>query len=193
MWTTAKAITAPSFIGVAFVTVTVILTFQVLMVHLVPHATDAGISPTVSAAALGLLGGISVPGRIFSGFMAERIRWQMILALSCFGMALSLLWILFLERAWMLYCFVSFYGICHGLRVPANVGILGEFFGMRSLGELTGIVTAVATIIGAFAPYIVGFIFDAVGSYSVAFVIVMAFLLTSGIVACSMKKPIAAE
>ena len=193
IWTTAKAIAAPSFISVAFVTVTVILSFQVLMVHLVPHATDAGISPTVSAAALGLLGGISVPGRIFSGFMAERIRWQMILALSCFGMALSLLWILFLERAWMLYCFVSFYGICHGLRVPANVGILGEFFGMRSLGELTGIVTAVATIIGAFAPYIVGFIFDAVGSYSVAFVIVMAFLLTSGIVACSMKKPIAAE
>ena len=100
---------------------------------------------------------------------------------------------MFIERAWMLYCFVSFYGICHGLRVPANVGILGEFFGMRSLGELTGIVSAFGTIIGAFAPYIVGFIFDAVGSYSVAFAIVMAFLLTSGIVACSMKKPIAVE
>ena len=77
--------------------------------------------------------------------------------------------------------------------MPANVGILGEFFGMHSLGELTGIVIALGTIIGAFAPYIVGFIFDAVGSYSVAFAIVMAFLLTSGIVACSMKKPIAAE
>ena len=93
----------------------------------------------------------------------------------------------------MLYCFVSFYGICHGLRVPANVGILGEFFGMHSLGTLIGLITCIAMIIGAFAPYIVGFIFDAVGSYSVAFAIVMAFLLTSGIVACSMKKPIAVE
>ena len=193
MWTTAKVVTAPSFIGVAFVTVTVILTFQVLMVHLVPHATDAGISPTVSAAALGLLGGISVPGRIISGLIADRISWQMTLALSCFGMALSLLWLLFIERTWMLYCFVSFYGICHGLRVPASVGILGEFFGMQTLGELIGLVAAIGMIIGAFAPYIVGFIFDAVGSYSVAFAIVMAFLLTSGIVACSMKKPIAAE
>jgi MFS family permease len=188
-WTTAKALTTHSFIGVAFITVTVILAFQVLTVHLVPHATDAGISPTVSAAALGLLGGLSVPGRIFSGFMAERIRWQMILALSCFGMALSFLWLLFLERAWVLYCFVCFYGICHGLRVPANVGILGEFFGVHSLGELTGIVIAIGTIIGAFAPFMVGFIFDALGSYSVAFIIVIAFLLTSGIVACSMKRP----
>ena len=189
IWTTGKALITPSFVGVAFVTVTVILAFQTLMVHLVPHATDAGISPTVSAAALGLLGGLSVPGRIFSGFMAERIRWQRILALSVFGMALSLLWLLFLEKAWMLYCFVCFYGICHGLRVPANMGILGEFFGMRALGELTGIVIAMGTIIGAFAPYFVGFIFDTVGSYSVAFIIVIIFLLASGIVACSMKRP----
>lgn len=193
MWTTAKALTASSFIGVAFVTVTVILAFQVLIVHLVPHATDAGISPTVSAAALGLLGGFSVPGRIMSGFIADRVSWQMTLTLSCFGMALSLLWLLFLEEAWMLYCFVSFYGICHGLRVPASVGILGEFFGMHSLGELIGLVSAIATIIAAFVPYIVGFLFDTIGSYSVALIILMVLLLSSGIVACSMKEPIASE
>ena len=163
------------------------------MVHLVPHATDADISPTVSAAALGLLGGLSVPGRIMSGFMADRIRWQITLALSCFGMALSLLWLLFLKEAWMLYCFVSFYGLCHGLRVPANVGILGDFFGMHSLGELIGIVSATGMIIAAFVPYIVGFVFDTIGSYSIALIIVTVLLLSSGIAACSMKKPIASE
>jgi len=192
-WTTAKALMAPSFISVSFVTVTVIFAFQFLMVHLVPHATDAGISPTLSAGALGLLGGFSVPGRILSGFIADRISWQMTLALSCFGMALALLLLLFLEKTWMLYSFVFFYGICHGLRVPANVGILGEFFGMHSLGELTGLVIAIGMIIGAFSPYIVGFIFDVVGSYSVALIIIMLLLLSSGTVAFSIKKPIASE
>jgi len=86
-----------------------------------------------------------------------------------------------------------FYGICHGLRVPANVGILGEFFGMHSLGELTGLVIAIGMIIGAFSPYIVGFIFDMVGSYSVALIIIMLLLLSSGTVAFSIKKPIAPE
>ena len=193
IWTTAKAIFTSSFVGVAFVSATFILTFQILVVHFVPHATDVGISPTVSAAAFGLLGGFSVPGRLMSGFIADRIRWQMTLALSCFGMGLSLLWVLFLNKAWMLYCFVSFYGICHGLRVPASVGILGEFFGMHSLGELIGTVAAISMIIGAFAPYIVGFVFDLTGSYSVAFMLVMVLLLSSGIVAYAMKKPVALE
>ena len=115
----------------------------------------------------------------------------MTLTLSCFGMALSLLWLLFLEKAWMLYCFVFFYGMCHGLRVPANVGILGEFFGMHSLGELIGFVSAIGIIIGAFVPYIVGFVFDTTGSYSVALIAVMVLLFGSGIIACSMKKPVA--
>lgn len=190
-WTTAKALMAPSFISVAFVTVSVIFAFQFLMVHLVPHATDAGISPTLSAGALGLLGGFSIPGRIMSGFIADRVSWQMTLALSCFGMALALLLLLFLEKAWMLYSFVFFYGICHGLRVPANVGILGEFFGMRSLGELTGLIIAMGMIIGAFSPYIVGFIFDTVGNYSIALIIIMLLLLSSGTVALLIKKPIA--
>ena len=193
VWTTVRTLTATSFAGVAFVSVTVVFAFQVIMVHLVPHATDVGISPTVSAAALGLLGGFSVPGRLVSGFIADRISWQKVLALSCFGMALSLLWLIFLERTWMLYCFICFYGLFHGLRVPASVGILAEFFGIHSLGELIGLISALGMIIGAFAPYIVGFVFDTVGSYFLAFAIVMAFLLASGIVACAMKKPIAAE
>ena len=193
IWTIAKALFTSSFVGVAFVSATFILTFQVLVVHFVPHATDVGISPTVSAAAFGLLGGFSVPGRLMSGFIADRIRWQITLALSCFGMGLSLLWVLFLKEAWMLYCLVSFYGICHGLRVPASIGILGEFFGMHSLGELIGTVAAISMIIGAFAPYIVGFVFDLTGSYSVAFMLVMVLLLSSGIVAYAMKKPVALE
>ena len=131
-----------------------------------------------------------INGVLISGFVADRIGWQMTLALSCFGMIFSLLWLLFIQGIWMLYCFVAFYGISHGLRVPANVGILGEFFGMHSLGELIGIVSAISMAIGAFAPYFVGFVFDITGTYSGAFFIVMALLLCSGIVASLMKKPV---
>ena len=193
MWTTPKALATLSFMGVNFITATVIIVFQVLMVHMVPYATDAHISPMASAAALGLLGGFSIPGRIIGGFIADRVRWQMTLALSCFGMALSLLVLLNLQGALMLYCFVASYGICHGLRVPATVGILGEFFGMHSLGILIGIVAATGMIIGAFTPYIVGFVFDITGSYSGAFIVIMVLLLISGTIGCLMKRPVLSE
>lgn len=192
-WTTRKVVTTLPFAGITFSHCAVLVAFQTISAHLVPYATDVGISSTASAAAIGLLGGFSIPGRIISGHLSDRIPWQRILALSLFGMALFILWLLFLKGVWMLYCFVFFYGICHGSRVSAYLGILGEFFGMRSLGELIGIATAIGMFIGAFAPYVAGFIFDTTGSYLVVFMIMAILLLSGGIFARAIKKPVAPE
>jgi len=188
-WPTGKIITTPAFISIAFVFCVAFLAFNTLSVHLVPYAVDLGFSSTASAVALGLVGGFSIPGRLLSGFMSDRIGWQKVLALSLFGMALSLTLLLFLKAQWMLYCFVILYGFCHGSRIPSQVGIISRFFGMDSLGELLGITMAIAQLSGALAPYITGFIFDSTGSYFVAFIIVMVFLLSGGIVTLMMKQP----
>ena len=91
----------------------------------------------------------------------------------------------------MLYCFAFFFGIFHGIRIPAAPGIIARFFGMRSLGELIGIASAIYTFIGAFAPYIAGFIFDTTGSYLLAFVLIMVLLLSTGFIAAIIKEPVA--
>jgi cyanate permease len=44
-------------------------------------------------------------------------------------------------------------------------------------------------LIGAFAPYLTGFVFDAPGSYSTAFMVVMFPLFRSSILATIMKRP----
>ena len=191
-WTTGKAVTTPAFISITFILCVAILAFQFVSVHLVPHATDVGISPTASAAALGLMGGFSVPGRLVSGLISDRIGWHKVLALSFFGMALSVFWLLFLEATWMLYSFVFFYGLFHGSRIPSLSGTLGRYFGMRSLGELIGISSAIGFLIGAFAPYAAGFIFDTTGSYFTAFIIMMVLLLIGGLIAAIMKEPLIA-
>lgn len=111
------------------------------------------------------------------------------MTVSIFALAISLLWLLFLRETWMLYCFVIFYGLSHGSRAAAYVGILGEFFGMVSLGELIGITMAMGMFLGAFAPYIAGFMFDITNSYFSFFIIVMMLLLGSGVIAITIKKP----
>lgn len=87
----------------------------------------------------------------------------------------------------MLYAFAFCYGICHGIRVPAQMGILGETFGLSSLGQLIGISTAIGQVCGALAPYVAGFIYDQTGSYSIVFFILMAMLVTTGILAIMIK------
>lgn len=184
-----KVALTPCFTGLTSVHCTVVLSFQIMVVHLVPYATDVGISPTVSAGALGLFGGLSVPGRFLSGLIADRFSWQKLLAGSLFGMGLSLPLLLFLQKAWMLYCFVLFFGICHGCRSSSHVGLLGEFFGMHPLGTLIGITTAAGMLVSAFAPYAAGFVFDVTGSYFIVLTILMGMLLIGGIITSLIKAP----
>jgi OFA family oxalate/formate antiporter-like MFS transporter len=183
-----KMITSPIFLGITLVVTAAIVSFQALAVHLSPYAQDAGISATSAALCLGLLGGFSIPGRILSGAVSDAIGWRRTLALAVFGMALSILWLLFLHGGWMLYCFVLCYGICHGLRIPAQLGIVSDFFGVSSLGVLIGITTAVGQIAGAFAPYMAGFIVDRTGEYSLAFIVLMVVLMGAAIVSVVMRE-----
>jgi OFA family oxalate/formate antiporter-like MFS transporter len=81
----------PTFLGIAFTHCVGAFAFQTLSVHLMPYATDVAIPATLAAAALGLMGGWSVPARIVSGFLADWIGWQKIMAFSIFGMAFSIL------------------------------------------------------------------------------------------------------
>jgi len=191
--TTVQILLSHSFAGIIFMHCSLSFAFHTVSVHLVPYAMDIGVSPTISAVALGLLGGFSVPGRIISGIIADRVGWQKVFIISQFGLALFILWLSMIKTVWMLYLFVLFYGICHGSRVSAHVGILGEFFGINSLGEIIGITMAIGLCAGAFAPYLAGFIFDITGSYFVDFMIVMLVLLSGGIIATVIKKPVQTE
>ena len=58
---------------------------------------------------------------------------------------------------------------------------------MRSLGELIGITEAISLLPGAFAPYLVGFVFDTTGNYTLAFVIVTGIIASGAIVAAFIK------
>ena len=189
VWTSGKVLATSAFTGIVFFTCMHDIAFQILTVHLVPLATDAGISVTAAASAVGLMGGFSIPGRLISGFLSARLGWQRILFLAFFGGVLSLLLLVFLRNTWMLYFFVFCYGFFHGTRVPAHVGILGDFFGMQSLGRIIGISFFSAILVGSLGPYLAGFIFDTTGSYLGALIIQMTLLSAAGLTALIIKKP----
>ena len=181
-----------SLIAIMFVVVAGIFTFQILSTHLVAHATDLGISPAAAAAALGLMGGFSIFGRLLSGFLSARLGWHRLMSLACFGTAASMACLWVLKDIWMLFFFAFSYGIFHGARVSAQIGVIPEIFGMKSLGVIIGITTAVGQLIGALAPYVAGALFDATGSYSLVFVSIVPILAIAGVVA-GMLKPMVAQ
>jgi len=89
----------------------------------------------------------------------------------------------------LFFCFGGFWGI----RAVTQWGMLGEFFGMRSLGALVGITSAISNLVGAVAPYLAGYIFDTTRSYFVAFLIIAVLSFGGGLVVVLLKKPRTAQ
>ncbi len=177
-----------AFVAILFISVVGMFSFQLVSTHMVPHATDVGISPSAAAAALGLMGGFSIFGRVSSGLFSARLGWHRLLSLSYFGMSASMVCLLVLKEIWMLHVFAFSYGVFHGVRISSQVGVLPEIFGMRSLGEAIGLTAAAGQLISAFSPYVVGALFDTRGSYSLAFLLTAILLVAGGVVAGLVKR-----
>lgn len=177
-----------AFAAILFVSVVGVFSFQIISTHMVPHVTDVGISPSAAAAALGLMGGFSILGRVLSGLFSARLGWHRLLSLAYFGLSASMVCLLVLREIWMLHLFAFSYGVFHGVRISAQVGVLPEIFGMRSVGELIGITAAAGQLISAFSPYAVGALFDATGSYFLAFLSTVLLLAAGGVVAGFVKR-----
>lgn len=147
-----------------------------LIVHLIPHAIDSGISPSMAARLISILGGVSIAGRIGVATLGDRIGLRKVL-LGCFILTLLMLsWLYFSSEYWQLVLFVLIYGFGHGGFFALISPLLAEMFGTKALGSLFGIVTFCSTVGGAIGPLILGMIFDNTGSYQIGFLILIAVI-----------------
>ncbi len=194
-----QLVRSPQFLLLTGVVMVGVFGFQALNVHLVPFATDEGISPTVAAAALGLAGAFSVVGRMVFGFLSGRLGWRRSLALAQLGVGSSLLCLLLVDRVWILYCFVALYGVSQGARAVSVMGMMGRLFGMRAIGETIGIMMACAQLAGAFGPYLAGYLHDLWGNYTLIFsvlgvaLMICAFPVLKFLVAPAEKNDITGQ
>ena len=164
-----KAFRMRQFWTICFANLTIVFCLLTIMVHIVPHATDAGLSPRTAAGILSTIGGISMVGRFVTGITIDRIgsRNSMII---CFILLIStLLWMQVAREVWMLYLFAAVYGFAHGGLFTVISPIAAEYFGIRSHGVLFGIISFSGTFGGAVGSVLSGRIFDITGSYSLAF------------------------
>ncbi len=140
-----------------------------IMVHIVPHATDIGLSSTTAAGILAAIGGISMVGRFVTGVAIDRIGNRLSMIICLILLILALLWLQLARELWMFYLFAVVYGFGHGGLFTVVSPIVAEYFGIRSHGVLFGIVFCSAMTGGAIGPVVAGYIFDTTGSYHLAF------------------------
>jgi len=157
---------------------------QVIMVHIVPHATDLGISAISAANILAFIGGASIAGKIITGSAGDRIGNKTAITIGFVLLSVILFWLQLAEMVWMLYLFAVVFGFAYGSVLSPQSPLIAELFGLRSHGAILGVIFFSATIGGAIGPILAGHIFDITSSYQLAFLIcgavaIMAIILTS--------------
>ena len=138
-------------------------------VHIVAYCVDLGYGPTAGAEMLSLMLMGGVFSRLISGVLADRlggVRTLLIGAsLQCVGLALYLP----SDGLASLYLVSLVFGLSQGGIVPSYAIIVREYLPARMAGERVGFVM-MATIIGmALGGWMSGWIYDASGSYALAF------------------------
>ena len=164
-----EALRTRQFWTICLVYLATMFCLLIIMVHIVPHATDMGISSTAAAGVLAAIGGISMAGRFATGVAIDRIGNRLSMVICFILLILVLLWLQMARELWMFYLFAVVYGIAHGGLFTIISPIVAEYFGLRAHGALFGIVFFSSMVGGAMGPVIAGHIFDTTGSYSLAF------------------------
>lgn len=145
-----------------------------IMVHIVPHATDMGISEPKAAGVLATLGGISIAGRFVVGTGTDKIGGRRALV-GCFVFLVAgLLWLQFAREAWMLYLFAVLNGFAHGGFFTVISPTIAELFGLRAHGAIFGIIVFTGTIGSALGPLFAGYMFDLTQTYDIVFRVLAA-------------------
>lgn len=160
----------------------------VIMVHIVPHTTDLGVSAAKAANILATIGGIGIIGRIIMGIAGDRIGTKRPFTLSFIFLSVSLAMLLVAKEVWMFYLFAAVFSFAYGGMVTLLAPLVGDLFDLRSHGTILGSAAFAFNIAGAAGSVLAGYIFDVTGSYQLAFIICIILSIV-GLIAALLLRP----
>ena len=139
-------------------------------VHIVAYCTDLGFGAARGAEMLSLMLACGIVSRLVSGVICDRIGGIRTLLLGSALQGVALVLFLPFDGLVPLYVISAMFGLFQGGIVPSYAIIVREHFALHEAGARVGAVI-MATLLGmALGGWMSGWVFDATGSYRMAFV-----------------------
>jgi len=151
---------------------------------------DHGFTQAAAARIASLVLASSLVGRLGMGWLADRIpkKYVMLLIYLLVASAIPVLFLTGTPAA--VYIFAVVFGIGLGGEYMVIPLMAAELFGVQVLGRVMGIVLAADGVGEAVAPWIVGRMRDAAGSYASGFVALIACALAGAVAILFLPRPL---
>lgn len=165
--------------------------FQVIFisVHLPSYIQDQGVAATAGSNALALIGLFNILGSYLAGRWGARFRKPLLLTgIYSLRAVLIVAFIVFPLSEMSVYLFAAGMGILWLSTVPLTSGTVSTMFGAHNLGMLGGLVFLfhqLGAFVGGWAG---GLLFDATGSYTVAWLICIGLSLVAAAVSWPVQE-----
>lgn len=160
-----------------------------VMVHIVPHATEFGITATTAASIISFIGMLNIVGKVIIGSSSDRLGVKPSLIGSFALLFFAFVWLRFATELWMLYLFGALFALAYGGIMAMQALMMAELFGLRSPAALLGLLSFAYTIGGASGPYVTGYLFDITDNYYLAFLFAAVLAVAGSVLTALLKQP----
>jgi len=195
-WTVRQALTNSAFWLLFAARTLASLGNQVIVTHQIAHAVDVGYAKVFAASIFGLMGVVSIGGRILFGYLADVMNRQMVFTwvqiISAFGI-FALLAMHDASMPWLLYSYAVCYGLGQGSRALVLSAISADIFHGKHFGAIFGYFTFSIGLGGAIGAWLGGFLFDLTHSYTIPFWVSLACLVVSVFIVWASARAVNAQ
>jgi MFS family permease len=160
--------------------------------HLANHLTDIGFAVTLATSVISLIGLGSAIGKFAFGYMSDRLKAKYCTTISFllgFSAALMLISINPESSTATLWAYGIMMGLCIGGWAPLTSVLIGDSFGTKNYGAISGLLFTFFYTASAIGPTFYGYVFDTTNSYYMAFVSSLVFYLVAIVFILATKRP----
>jgi MFS family permease len=157
-------------------------------VYMPAYLVQCGLSPAVGSWSIAMIGVFNIAGSLLAGYLGGKLPKQLLLASIYFSRAVAIgLFMIFPVTLPSALLFSAAMGLLWLSTVPLTAGLVTLFFGARYMGMLYGLAFfshQLGSFVGAWGG---GLLFDAMGTYDLAWKVGVAIGLSAGIAQLFMQ------
>lgn len=195
-WTVKRALTNWAFWLLFIARTLASMGNQVIVTHQIAHAVDVGYAKVFAASIFGLMGVVSIGGRIGFGYLADVMNRQWVFTWVQVISAVGIFALLAMHDAsssWLLYLYAVCYGLGQGSRALVLSAISADIFHGKHFGAIFGYFTFSIGLGGAIGAWLGGYLFDITHSYAVPFWVSLACLIASVFIVWASARAVDAQ
>lgn len=137
-----------------------------LIVHIIPFLEAQGNSKSAAAFVVTVYTLVSLVGRLGLGYLADRYDKRLIMVAACALVAVGMPLLAFTHSYGATLAVMALIAPGFGGTIPVRPAILADYFGTRYFGTVNGAMVFVQTAGAFFGPWLVGWLVDVTGEYT---------------------------